>query len=116
MKIRGVRIQASEAKSDNDAVECSAPKTVKIFLNRPHYSFAECASETPTETLQLTPEQVASGEEVRIKFVKFQSVQSLTIFVESNQDDAAVTFLNSLQFVGVPLEATKMANLKAHEC
>lgn len=115
VKLRGMRVLATEAKDDSDTAEASAPKTVKLFLNKPHHSFSECAAEEPTETLTLTPAQLASGEELRLKFVKFQNVLSLTIFIESNQSGSNQTFLNQLQFVGLPKEGTNMKELKKIE-
>ena len=38
------------------------------------------------------------------RFVKFQNVTSLQLFFEENQDDSEVTFVNSVEFVGVPID------------
>jgi len=62
VKLRGFSIEATEAKSDGDA-DCSGPKVCKLFINRPHAGFAECAAETPTELITLTPAQLAGTEE-----------------------------------------------------
>lgn len=87
VKLRGIKLTASEAKFDGDD-ECSGPSVLKLFLHRPHYSFNECASETPTEAITLTKQQIEKGEEIRLKFVKWQNVTSLTIFIEKNQEEA----------------------------
>jgi hypothetical protein len=86
IKLRGIKFLATEAKTDGDA-DASAPQSVKVFLHRPHYSFSKCEAEEATENITLTPKQVESGEEVRVKYVKFQNVSSLTIFLQKNQDD-----------------------------
>jgi hypothetical protein len=116
VKLRGLRLLASESRLEGDAAEsASGPATLKLFLSRPHYSFQDCASEKPTETVQLSAAQIAEGQEVRLKYVLFQNVSSLTIFVEKNQKDSEVTFLNQLQFIGAPLAATNMKELKKIE-
>jgi hypothetical protein len=163
VKLRGFTLQATEARSDGDA-ECSGPKTVKIFVSRPHAGFAECASETPTEQFTLSPAQLAGTEvrnnntaakstvpqdhaacelvlhdgsafivllfffsliacpcdflclqEIKLKFVKYQNVLSVTLFFPDNQDDAPVTYLNKLDFFGQPIAGTKMQELKKIE-
>lgn len=114
VKLRGIRITATESKSDSDA-DASGPAVMKLFLHRPSYSFADCESEEPTETINLTPEQLKGEQEVKVKFVKFQSVNDLTIFIPSNQDDTPVTFLNKLEFIGTVVGGTNMSELKKIE-
>ena len=63
VKLRGFTLQANESKFDGDA-ECSGPKVCKLFINKPHAGFADCASEPPTELITLTPQQLAGTEEV----------------------------------------------------
>ena len=77
VKLRGVRFLATESKSDDDSTEASGPAQVKLFLQRPNYSFADCEAEEPTETINLTKEQIQTGEEVRVKFVKVSKTGNL---------------------------------------
>jgi hypothetical protein len=114
VKIRGVRLKATEAKSDGED-DASGPKTVKLFREKPHLGFNECHDDKPTELLTFTKEQLTSGEEIRVKFALFQNVTSLTIFIATNQDDTPVTFLNQLSFVGSVVAGTKMGELKPQE-
>jgi len=111
VKLRGLKLLANEVKSDAD-IEASAPATIKLFLHRPNYSFSDCESEEATETVTLTPAQVQSGEEVKLKFVKWQNVTNLTMFISSNQEDSPVTFLNQLDFVGQVVAGFNMKQLK----
>lgn len=115
IKLRGMKFLATESKSNSD-LDASGPSTVKIFLNRPNYSFSECSSEVPTETLQLNMNQLKGEEEIKVKFVHFQNVNSITIFISSNQGDEPITFLNQLQFIGTVVSGTNMKNLKAISC
>lgn len=47
-----------------------------------------------------------------LKFVKFQRVSSLTLFVEGNAGGADYTALSSLRIFGVPLQGTDVSKIK----
>jgi hypothetical protein len=46
-----------------------------------------------------------------LKFVKFQRVSSLTLFIESN-NGADYTALSSLRIFGTPLQGTDVSKIK----
>jgi len=54
-------------------------------------------------------------QEIKLKFVKYQNVLSVTLFFPDNQDDAPVTYINKLDFFGQPIAGTKMQELKKIE-
>ena len=62
-----------------------APKNVKLFANRTGLGFDDCESAVAEQELDLEPEKL--GERIELKFVKFQAVDKLTVFIGSNQDD-----------------------------
>jgi len=106
VKVRGVRI-VSNPTNENE----SAPKSVKIWIDQPHFSFSDVEDATPVQSFELDEKDV-DGKEIKLAFVKYQSVSSLTIFIGTNQKDTDVTILNKLEFIGCPKEGTNMANLK----
>jgi hypothetical protein len=55
-----------------------APKTIQLFINQPTLDFSDAANLTPTQELVLTEKDI-KGERVEVRFVKFQSVQSLSV-------------------------------------
>eukprot|EP00343_Euplotes_focardii_P008251 CAMPEP_0205822832 /NCGR_PEP_ID=MMETSP0206-20130828/14225_1 /ASSEMBLY_ACC=CAM_ASM_000279 /TAXON_ID=36767 /ORGANISM="Euplotes focardii, Strain TN1" /LENGTH=172 /DNA_ID=CAMNT_0053119443 /DNA_START=55 /DNA_END=573 /DNA_ORIENTATION=+ len=116
VKIRGVKLLCNdpEGYEQKEGEERSGPKTVKIFVDCPNYTFDECSEHKPAHVLELKPEHL-DGQEVKLKFVKFQNVHSLTIFVEDNQGGTPVTYINSLSFVGVPIAGFNVANIKPIE-
>jgi hypothetical protein len=59
------------------------------------------------ETIVFSPEQVQKETFVGLRFVKYQNVHSLCIFIQDNQDDDDVTVLERLILFGQPIEATK---------
>lgn len=90
-----------------------APKTIKTFINLPHTpSFEEAESAVAVETLTLTANDFKQGAVIPLRFVKYQSVHSIQIFVVDNQGGGDVTALKSLALYGSPVETTKMGDLK----
>ena len=68
-------------------------------MNQPSFGFSDCDSVPPAQEIEITEAQLA-GEAIALKFVKFQSVVSLSIFVESNQGDEEVTKISKVQLIG----------------
>ncbi|ORZ33908.1 galactose-binding domain-like protein [Catenaria anguillulae PL171] len=93
----------------------TAPKTVKLYANRVGMGFDSADSVEPTQVLELTEEDFAEDKATALRFVKFQTVNSLTIFIEDNQGGDEVTVLKGLRFIGVGQDTTDMSALKKHE-
>lgn len=85
-----------------------APKTVKLYLNRTHLSFDEAEKEEPTQVLQLTAKDYEDDQSATaLRFVKFQNVNSIAIFLQDNLGGGDVTALEQLVFIGQPLQQTR---------
>jgi len=112
VKIRGISF-AVDAKANASANE-SGPKTVKVFVDRSAFDFSEAASLPPTQTFVLAPSDF-DGREKLTQFVKFQSVHTLTVFIESNQRNTAVTVLNRLSFIGTANAGMRVSEIKKIE-
>jgi len=88
------------------------PKTLKLLVNKPSISFGDVDGTDDAafaQVVRLCEEDVRDGRPVVLKFVRFQSVNSLHVFVESNQsdDDEVQTRIDAIDVLGVPVEATK---------
>jgi len=95
VRIRSISIKATNASQ--------APKKVKLFINRPSIGFEDVEdAEEPeaAQVLELTPQQVASGEHIPLRFVRFQKVNSLHVFVKSNQEDEEKTRIDAIDIFG----------------
>ena len=103
-----------QSESADGATE-SAPKTVKLYVNSPNLSFADTDSTPPTETIVLGREEVGGEREVKVKFVKYQSVTGLTLLVEDNADDSEVTVIHRLELIGAPIAGMNVNELKKQE-
>jgi hypothetical protein len=55
-----------------------APKTIQLFINQPTLDFSDAANLTPTQEIVLSEKDI-KGERVEVRFVKFQSVNSLHV-------------------------------------
>ena len=59
---------------------------------------------------ELEPAQL--GERLELKFVKFQGVETLAIFIPSNQADEESTALSSIRLWGTGVATTNMSEFK----
>ncbi|XP_050382326.1 PITH domain-containing protein At3g04780 [Argentina anserina] len=94
--------------------EEDGPKTVKLFSNKEHMGFSNVNDYPASDTVVLTPDHL-KGKPVVLKYVKFQNVRSLTIFIEDNQSDSEVTKVQKIGLVGTTVETTDMKGLKKIE-
>ncbi|GJP43204.1 hypothetical protein CLOM_g5340 [Closterium sp. NIES-68] len=92
--------------------EEEGPKCIKLFANRPNMGFSNVSDIPPSDTINLTADQVQEEKATPLKYVKFQNVRSLTIFIESNQSGDDVTKVQKLAILGSTVETTNMKDLK----
>jgi len=55
----------------------------------------------------LSEGDVQDGKRIPLRFVRFQSVNSLHIFVKSNQGSKDETRIDALDVFGLPVQVTK---------
>ncbi|CAM6090073.1 unnamed protein product [Calypogeia fissa] len=87
------------------------PKTVKLFVNRQNMGFGNVNDFPASDVLVLTDEHL-QGKPILLKYVKFQNVRSLTIFIEDSQTGTEETKIQKLAIVGSTVETTNMSDLK----
>jgi len=105
---QSVRVRAIVIKSSGGD---SAPKRVKLLVNRPSIGFEDVEdAEEPgvAQILDLSQDDVQQGRPVSLRFVRFQTVNSLHIFVVSNRGDTQdETRIDAVDVLGVAVETTK---------
>nr|XP_027107417.1 PITH domain-containing protein At3g04780-like isoform X2 [Coffea arabica] len=79
--------------------EEEGPKTVKLFSNREHMGFSNVNDFPPSDTAVLSEDNL-KGKPVILKYVKFQNVRSLTVFVEDNQSSSDITKVQKIVLCG----------------
>jgi len=87
-----------------------APKSIRLFVNRTQIGFEDAENVPAEQELDFEPSQL--GERIELKFVKFQSVDRLTVFVSGNQGDEESTAVSGLRFWGTTVATTKMGDFK----
>lgn len=97
--------------------EISRPKTVKLYTNRAHVlGFEEAEDIPPTQTITLAPADwdAASGSaKVELRFVKFQNVSSLVLFVVDGEAEGGErTRVDRVRLVGDAGEKRAMGKLE----
>ncbi|GAB1517719.1 hypothetical protein RhiTH_000769 [Rhizoctonia solani] len=96
-----------------------APKAIKLAINRASIGFEDVESAIEPDMAQvieeLSPDDIANSRRIALRYVRFQSVRSLHIFVASNHGNEDETRINAIDVFGQPVETTKMANFHAPE-
>ncbi|CAJ0960505.1 unnamed protein product, partial [Mesorhabditis belari] len=91
-----------------------APKKIRLFINLPKaLDFDHAPGAEATQEFELGPSTSSdNGEVVELRFVRFQNVQNIQVFIENNQGGGDVTELCALKFYGQPLSAVNMNDFK----
>lgn len=87
---------------------------MKIFANRHSMGFDQASEEPATQEFELNEAQL-DGEPLQLKFVKFQNVNAVTIFIEDNQEDEETTKVMKLQLMGLSGEKMDVKDIKKVE-
>ncbi|CAB3257255.1 unnamed protein product [Arctia plantaginis] len=88
------------------------PKSVKIFINQPRtLDFDQAGGNSSIQDLDLSPSDL-EGNPIPLKFVKFQNVQNIQLFIKDNQAGDEVTQIDHLAFYGSPICTTNMGEFK----
>ena len=81
-----------------------------LFVNRENLGFEDAEDVDPSQTFHLTTEDIKKGP-IQLKYVKYQRVKSLTLFIEDNQG-GEITALGAIKLMGRPVASTNMADFK----
>ncbi len=108
VKVKSIKFVAFNNGEDP---ECN-PSTVKLYVNRNNLGFEDIDDVEPTQVFELTAEDLReSSEPMMTKFVKFQRVKTLTIFVEDN-NGGDVSALGSIKLMGRTVASMNMNDFK----
>ncbi|XP_053954584.1 thioredoxin-like protein 1 [Anastrepha ludens] len=89
------------------------PKEIKLFINQPRtIDFDMAESMTSVQNLTLEPKELENGQQINLRYVKFQNVQNIQIYVRNNQSGGDVTQIDYIAFIGSPITTTKMTDFK----
>ncbi|EDW85090.1 uncharacterized protein Dwil_GK12794 [Drosophila willistoni] len=89
------------------------PKDVKLFINQPRtIDFDMAESMSSVQDLTLAEKDLDQGQPINLRYVKFQNVQNIQIYVKNNQSGGDVTQIDYIGFIGSPIMTTKMNDFK----
>ncbi|THU95103.1 DUF1000-domain-containing protein, partial [Dendrothele bispora CBS 962.96] len=111
VKVKSIIIKSNEPEK--------APKSIKLAVNRPSMGFEDiedAVEPAVAQVLELSEEVVKEGKPVALRFVRFQNVTSLHVFVGSNHGSEDVSRIDAIDVIGVPVETTKdLSGLRQQE-
>ncbi|XP_039273585.2 thioredoxin-like protein 1 [Styela clava] len=89
------------------------PKTLRLFINQPHnMDFDSARDGKPIQEFSLTKDDISENGLINLRFVKFQNVHNLTIFIPDNQGDEETTKIEKLTLIGKTVATTNMSEFK----
>jgi len=79
----------------------NGPKTIKLFVNSPNLEFDSAQEKTASQILKLTPDDLKSDSKpISLDIHKFSKVDTITLFVEDNQNGSEQTEISRLILSG----------------
>ena len=109
VKVHSVKF--TEFNSGRDPSE--SPTLIKLYINRCNMGFEDVEDVDPTQVIELTAADLKEdADPIKLQFVKFQRVRSITFFVEEN-DGGDVSAMGGLKLFGRTVATTNMKDFKA---
>lgn len=106
---QAVKIHSLKIKAPAD----KGPKTIKLYINQPRtIDFDMADSNTSIQDLEFSAKDIEEGNPVPLRYVKFQNVQNLQIFVKDNQSGSEITRIDHLSIIGSPISTTNMGEFR----
>ncbi|XP_020579664.1 PITH domain-containing protein At3g04780 [Phalaenopsis equestris] len=94
--------------------EEEGPRTLKLFANKENMGFSNVNDYPPSDSLILSQDDL-KAKPISVKYVKFQNVRSLTIFIEDNQAGNDISKIQKIALYGTTVDTTNMKELKKIE-
>ncbi|KAK4167060.1 PITH domain-containing protein [Cladorrhinum sp. PSN259] len=108
-------IPPTDGDDDDDDEVPTRPRTIKLFTNRPHnLDFDEAEDMTATQQIELSEQDWnADGTaNIPLRYVKFQNINSLVLFVVDAEGDSEKTRLDRIRLIGEAGEKREMGKLE----
>ncbi|ORX71142.1 thioredoxin-like protein [Linderina pennispora] len=120
---------ANVFKADDSVLESDVDEqmVLHVVFNQPvklHSLMLKCADDvgfddaeqgSETQAVEMTEETYQKGGVVGLRFVRFQNVHSLSVFIEDNLGGGDVTALQQLAFIGTAVNTANMSDIRQGE-
>lgn len=114
LKVHSLHITSIPTSDDDDDV--SRPSSVRLYTNKSNViSFDEAEDLPATQTIELKPEDWDPNThtaKLDLRFVKFQNITSLVVFVAESEGDGEKTRIDRIRIVGETGEKRSMGKLE----
>lgn len=106
-------VNVGKIKISSISEEDNIPSHIRLFRDKPDMAFAEAEDDASIQDLsdELNG-AVEKFEEIPLRFVKFQNVTNLQLFVADNRAGDGVTKIKRIQFLGTPANSMDMKDWK----
>ncbi|KAF3044733.1 hypothetical protein E8E12_009978 [Didymella heteroderae] len=116
VKVHTIQITSNPPVGEDDDDIPVRPKTIHIWTNRQHNLGFEEAEDIPsTQTIELKEsdwDKETGTAKLELRFVKFQNVYSLVLFVQDGDGDSEKTRIDRIRFIGETGEKRDMGKLE----
>ena len=116
IKAHTIHLTSAPPSRDSDSDAPMRPKKVKIFVNETHnLDFEEAEERAGVQTMELQPsdwDSETATAKLELRFVKFQKVTSLVLFVASGDGDGERTRLDRVRILGDAGQMREMGKLE----
>ncbi|KAK6436720.1 Thioredoxin-like protein 1 [Oleoguttula sp. CCFEE 5521] len=115
MKLHSLHITSLPSPSEDEDAP-SRPKTLQLYTNRSHVLGFDEAEDAPvTQRIELDEDSwdaQTGTAKIELRFVKFQNISSLVVFVVESEGDSEKTRVDRIRLVGESGEKKSMGKLE----
>ncbi|KAK4128971.1 DUF1000-domain-containing protein [Parathielavia appendiculata] len=115
LKLHTLQASHGSAHGDDDEDVPMRPRTIKLFTNKPHnLGFDEAEDLIATQEFELSEDDwnAEGTANIPLRFVKFQNITSLVLFVVNGDGDGEKTRVDRLRLIGETGEKREMGKLE----
>lgn len=116
LKLHTLHITSLPPSDGDDDETPGRPRTLQLYTNRSHtLGFDEADGEPATQKIELSEDswdKETGTAKVELRFVKFQNISSLVIFVVDGDGDGEKTRIDRLRLIGDAGEKKAMGKLE----
>ncbi|KAL5621432.1 hypothetical protein BROUX41_006332 [Berkeleyomyces rouxiae] len=118
VKLHTIQITSIPPKEDNGEDEVTRPRLIHVYINQPHnLDFNEADDLPPAQAITLSAKDwnEKGTANIPLRFVKFQKVTSLVLYVVEGDGDAEITRIDRIRYIGEEGESRKVRTLEKIE-